>query len=164
MERSDTGLRSQLADSAKERDLRIWLANELKERARNRYTVPQEVEIDQQQHPDLRLENPRAGYVPTEIKLASEWSVPVLLERLENQLFGQYLRAHDARYGFFVLGLVDSAHRWDNPAGGRRLAFEEVVALMEAKAAELSARNGGQKIGTVISMDFRRPVKPEKPG
>jgi hypothetical protein len=164
VERSDTGLRSQLADSAKERDLRIWLAHQLNERRRNRYTVSQEVEIDQQQHPDLRLENSRAGYVPIEIKLASEWSVPVLLERLENQLFGQYLRAHDARYGFFVLGLVDSAHRWDNPAGGRRLTFEEVVALMEARAAELSARNNGQKTGSIVSIDFRRPTKLAKVG
>lgn len=159
VERSDTGLRAQLSDSAKERDLRIWLANQLMQRRKNRYTVPQEVEIDQQQHPDLRLENPRAGYVPVEIKLASEWSVPVLLERLENQLFGQYLRAHDARYGFFVLGLVDATHRWDNPAGGRRLSFEEVITLLENKAAELSAQHGGQKLAAVVALDFRRPAK-----
>jgi hypothetical protein len=159
VERSDTGLRAQLADTAKERDLRIWLANQLTQRRNNRYTVPQEVEIDQQQHPDIRLENPRAGYVPLEIKLASEWSVPVLLERLQNQLFGQYLRAHDARYGFFILGLVDASHRWDNPAGGRRLTFEEVVALVGARAAELSAQHGGQKLATVVALDFRRPTR-----
>jgi hypothetical protein len=159
VERSDTGLRSQLADTAKERDLRIWLANQLMQRRKNRYTVPQEVEIDQQQHPDIRLENPRSGYVPLEIKLASEWSLPVLLERLENQLFGQYLRAHDARYGFFVLGLVDAKHRWDNPAGGRRLTFEEVITLLENKAMELSAQQGGQKLATVVAVGFRRPAK-----
>lgn len=157
VERSDTGLRSQLSDTARERDLRIWLANQLMQRRKNRYTVPQEVEIDQQQHPDIRLENPRAGYVPVEIKLASEWSVSVLLERLENQLFGQYLRAHDARYGFFVLGLIKATHRWDNPAGGRRLTFEEVVALVDSRAAELSAQHDGQKLATVIALDFRNP-------
>jgi hypothetical protein len=159
VEHSDTGLRTQLAETAKERDLRIWLANELMERRRNRYVASQEVEIDQQQHPDIRLENSRAGYVSLEIKLASEWSVPVLLERLENQLFGQYLRAHDARYGFFVLGLIDNTHRWDNPSGGRRLTFEHVVALLNERAAELCAREGGQKIGTIISIDFSRPAR-----
>lgn len=159
VERSDTGLRSQLTDTAKERDFRIWLANQLMQRRKNRYTVPQEVEIDQQQHPDIRLENPRAGYVPLEIKLASDWSVPVLLERLENQLFGQYLRAHDARYGFFILGLIDASHRWDNPAGGRRLKFEEVVALVEKRADELSTQHEGLKLATVIAIDFRDPKR-----
>jgi len=159
VERSDTGLRAQLAETARERDFRIWLANELRQRRRNRYVVTEEVEVDQQQHPDIRLENTRAGYVPLEIKLASEWSVSVLLERLENQLFGQYLRAHDAHYGFFILGLIDATHRWDNPAGGRRLTFEEVIALLEQRAGELSGQNGGRKLGAVLAMDFRRPVR-----
>jgi hypothetical protein len=156
-ERSDTGLRDRLSISAKERDFRIWLANELTKRSLHHYTVPQEVEIDQRQHPDIRVESPRAGYVPLEIKLASEWSVPVLLERLENQLFGQYLRAHDARYGVFVLGLIDPIHRWDNPAGGCRLAFEEVVAIVEKGAAELAAEHKELKQVSVVAIDFRQP-------
>jgi hypothetical protein len=155
VERSDTGLRSQLSEASDERNLRIWLANQLRVRGRNRYTVPQEVEIDRQQHPDIRLENPRAGYVPIEIKLASEWSLSVLLERLENQLFGQYLRAHDGRYGFFVLGLIDPSRQWDNPAGGTRLTFEQVIALLETRAAELSVLHGGQKLAEVVALDFR---------
>ncbi len=156
VEMSDAGLRSQVSSTANERDFRIWLANQLMLRRNNRYTVPQEVEIDQQQRPDIRLENPRAGYVPIEVKLASEWSLPVLLERLENQVYGQYLRAHDANYGFFVLGLVEPKHRWANPAGGR-LAIDEVVLILETKARELSVAYGRRKVVSVISIEFRRP-------
>lgn len=159
LKHSDSGLRAQLSDKAKERDLRIWLANELTRRRNDRYTVPQEVEIDQQQHPDIRLENPRAGYVSVEVKLASEWSLRSLLERLETQLFGQYLRAHDSRYGFFVLGIIDADHRWDSTTGGKRLTFDEIIKILEARAHELSSRNGDFKTAKTVALDFRRPIK-----
>lgn len=155
VERSDTGLRRQLHAQSSEADLRTWLANELTRRRNSRYSVEQEAEIDREQRPDLRAENPNTAPVPIEIKWACDWSVAVLLERLENQLFGQYLRAHDARYGIFFVGAIKSGRQWDNPAGGRRLTFSEVAALLEAKAVLLSTNANGLKLARVVAVEFR---------
>jgi hypothetical protein len=40
----------------------------------------------------------------TSFKWADRWSAAELLERLENQLVGDYLRAHDSRFGIFFIG------------------------------------------------------------
>lgn len=155
VERSDTGLRRQVHPQSSESDLRTWLANELTRRRKGRYSIEQESVIDRDQRPDVRAENPNTSPVPIEIKWACAWSVPVLLERLENQLMGQYLRAYDARYGIFFVGVIKPGRLWDNPTGGCRLNFAEVVKLLEAKAAELTAQANGLKQARVIPVDFR---------
>src|SRR5205823_12195825 len=89
-----------------EAELRKWLQRKLRERARGKYTVPQEAEIDLQQRPDLRLENPRTPAVSIEVKWAHNWSVSELIAGLTTQLADQYLRAHNAKYGIYVLGMI----------------------------------------------------------
>ena len=98
VEKSDNSLPEELRLGDEEPKLRRWLARKLSDRSRNRYTVPQEEEIDQSKKPDLRLENPRTDPLSLEMKWADKWSLTVLLERLENQLVGQYLHAHKSRY------------------------------------------------------------------
>jgi hypothetical protein len=94
VEKSDNSLREEVSPVSKEPVLRRWLARKLMERSHGRYVVPQEEEIDQQEKPDLRIENPRTDPTSIEIKWADNWTLAELLERLENQLVGQYLRAH----------------------------------------------------------------------
>jgi hypothetical protein len=104
VEKSDNSLREELRADHDELAFRRWLARNLNERSRQRYTVPQEEEIDLQQRPDLRVENPKTAPVSVEVKWADKWTLAELLERLENQLVGQYLRANNSRYGIYVLG------------------------------------------------------------
>lgn len=160
VERSDLGLRTQLRPKDLESRLRIWLAQELIRRSRQRYTVPQEAVIDQNQRPDIRLENPRTDAVSTEIKWAQRWSFNELVEALEVQLLGQYLRAHNSRHGVLVLGMIDGGQQGWDPPGGGRLSFPELIAVLQSRAAELERQHPEVKRLSVVGIDFRDPGAP----
>jgi hypothetical protein len=163
VERSDNSLRDELHAEDLERPLRRWFARKLNERSRQRYTVPQEEEIDQEQKPDLRIENPRTAPVPIEVKWANRWSLAELLERLENQLVGQYLRAHNVRFGIYLLGTIGNQQHWLNPCDGRRMVFVEVLTLLQERANEIvSSRRDIEEI-VVVGIDFRDPRGRSKP-
>jgi len=163
VELSDNSMRTELHKDYKEIELRRWLQRKLNERSRNRYTVPQEAEIDQQERPDLRLEKPGIGSVSIEVKWAENWTLPQLLERLENQLVGQYLRAHNSRYGIYFLGFIGKQQHWKEPTTGRRMLFEEVVTFVRQHADSLMRTNSKIAGLEVVSIDFSQPKKQEKP-
>ena len=159
VEQSDNSLRDELHKDDREIQLRRWLQRKLIERSLKRYTLPQEPEIDQQERPDLRLENPRTGPVSIEVKWADNWTVPELLERLENQLVGQYLRAHNSRYGIYFLGFIGKKQHWEEPTTGKSLTFVEVVKLLGQRAVALMKANPKIAGLEVVSIDFRQPEK-----
>jgi hypothetical protein len=156
VERSDNSLREEVPRRCEEYVLRRWLARKLKERANKRYTIPQEEEIDQEQRPDLRAENPNTDPVSLELKWADNWTLPVLLERLENQLIGQYLRAHNSRHGIYVLGTDGRKGHWEDP-NGRHIRFEEVIQIIVHRARELADTRGNVAGLCVVGIDFRVP-------
>jgi hypothetical protein len=159
VERSDNSSRTELHADYPEAELRRWLQRKLLERSRERYTVPQEAEIDQQERPDLRLERPGIDPVSVEIKWAENWTLPELLERLENQLCGQYLRAYNSRCGIYVLGYIgkDNKKYWIEPETKRKLAFQEVVEVVRVRAQSLVRANPKIVELEVVSIDFRSP-------
>lgn len=128
----------------------------VKERANKRYTIPQEEEIDQEQRPDLRAENQNTDPVSIELKWADNWPLPELLERLENQLLGQYLRAHNSRYGIYVLGTDGRKKHWKD-LNGRNLGFEEIMQIIVRRARELAETRADVAGLCVVGIDFRVP-------
>jgi hypothetical protein len=140
-----------------ETELRRWLARKLKERARARYTIPQEEEIDQALRPDLRAENPATDPVSMELKWAENWTLAELRERLENQLVGQYLRDHNSRYGIYVIATDGRGkQRWQS-LGGKLIEFKAVVESVAEFAREFAATRGDLSGLTVVGIDFRLP-------
>jgi hypothetical protein len=159
VEQSDNSPRDDLRKGDHEILLRRWLQRWLVERSRQRYVVPQEEEIDRQERPDLRLENPRfPGPVSIEIKWADNWSLRDLLDALETQLVGQYLRAHNSRYGIYLLGCNGKRRDWEAPTTGKRLSFEEVVDLIKQHAISLMRIEPKVAGLEVVSLDFRQPA------
>jgi len=158
VEQSDNSARDELRKEDQEMLLRRWLQRRLIERSQKRYTIPQEEEIDQRERPDLRLENPGTGPVSVEVKWADSWTLPELLERLENQLVGQYLRAHNSRYGIYFLGFIGKKRYWEEPTTGEKLTFAEVVETVSKRAVILVQAN--PRIGglEVVSIDFCEPA------
>jgi len=156
VEKSDNSLREEVPRKCEEFVLRRWLARKLNERSRQRYTVPQEGEIDQKQSPDLRAENPWTPPVSIEIKWADQWTIDKLLAGLETQLVGQYLRAHNSRYGIYVLGMDTRKKYWQHSTRGD-LTFDQVRALIENRARELTATRGDIADVRVVAVDFRPP-------
>lgn len=143
-----------------EKDFRGILCGELTSRSLDWFKVVQEKEVDLGQKPDLSIERPGLNSLPIEIKLAnlSHWTAPKLLERLENQLIGQYLRPANVRYGIYVLGNNEPKRRWEF-AGGR-IGFTELVTHIQKRAEELQRASGEKGDGIeVIGIDFSDPRK-----
>src|SRR5687768_12872539 len=105
--------------------------------AKERYGMPQEPEIDLEQRPDLQFFRPGLKPVPVEVKIADSWPIAVLLERLENQLVGQYLRDYQTRYGIYCLGHTGSKSHWIHPITNQKLTFPDVLGIIADRAKEL---------------------------
>ncbi len=158
VEKADNSLRDELHRGDDEAHLRRWLKRKLEERSRQRYNVPQEAEIDQQQRPDLRIENPRTDPVSIEVKWAdADWSLRDLLERLENQLVGQYLRAHNSRYGVFLVGYIGKKSYWKDPVDGTHRNFSEVVDMLQTRARQIVDSQRDVADIAVLGIDFSDP-------
>lgn len=158
VEKSDNSLRDEVRSDHDEKALCRWIARKLKERSRNRYVATLEIEIDQEERPDLRTEHSELPPVPIEVKWAENWSYNQLTERLENQLFGQYLRARDNRYGIFLLGYLDAEKkkRWKKDTG-ESLTFSELISDLQSVADALVGCNAEVNAVRVIGVDFRNP-------
>jgi len=157
VEASENSLRDELRSGDQEFLLRRWLARKLMERSRNRYTVPQESEIDLRQRPDLRIETPATNPVSVEVKWADSWTLEELLERLENQLVGQYLRAHNVGYGIYVVGNIGKKQWWNKQEDSQHLSFQEVVGLLEKRAELIVKRQANVNNLKVVGIDFQEP-------
>ncbi|MFC1763740.1 hypothetical protein ACFL6U_16905 [Planctomycetota bacterium] len=157
VESSDNSLREEIRKEDDETVLRRWLARKLNEQSRERYTVPQEEEIDQQKRPDLRIENPNTNPVSLEIKWAENWTLNELLERLENQLFGQYLRSHDCRFGIYLLAIIGRKQHWQHPQSKINFSFEQVVDVIKTRTKELVASSDYIQSVEVVTIDFCPP-------
>ena len=101
----------------------------------------------------MRVENPQTHPVSVEVKWANKWTLRELLDGLEVQLVGQYLRAHDSRFGVYFVGTTGPKRRWEDSDGGARLSFGQVIAKLEARAKEITARDDVRHV-SVVGVDF----------
>jgi hypothetical protein len=124
---------------------------------KDRYSVPQEEEIDREKRPDLQIEVPGLPPLPVEIKWADRWTVTQLLERLENQLFGDYLRSYENRYGIFLIGYHGEKGYWSYPTNRGRLDLNSLRQLLQSRADHLASNRDDVDAVRVISIDFTRP-------
>ncbi len=133
LEGGDESLAPVLLRITEETEMRNFLARELRSRAGGRYDVPQESELADGKRPDLRFHgNGFDAPVPAELKLADRWTGPKLLERLENQLCGDYLRDARSRRGLFVLVHNGTEKAW-TVADGSRVDFDGLVEALTAR-------------------------------
>lgn len=158
VEASENSLREEMRKGDVEAVLRRWIARKLNERARGRYTVPQESEIDLELRPDIRAQNPRTDSVSMEVKWACRWSGNDLMERLENQLAGDYLRAHNSRFGIYIIGLIGDQREWRD-GSGKRYSFPQFSELLRQRALELRRLHPGISGLNVVPIDFTTPTR-----
>jgi hypothetical protein len=158
VELAENSLRDEVQQNWNEPDLRRWFQRKLNERSRNRYTIPQEAETDEQQRADLRFENPLIrSAVPVEIKWADNWTAIELLDRLENQLVGQYMRAYNIHYGIYLLGYIGRKKQWEHPIEQGRVGLSELIQLIEQRAREIEQCRHEVSEILVIALDFTVP-------
>ena len=158
VEVSDQSIRRDLHPDDDERRLRQWLATQLSKRSNNKYIVPQEIEIDRQERPDIRVEHPSVrGAISIEVKLMDRWSLNQLQERLENQLLGQYMRDRNSRFGVYFLGYVKERSHWEDHASGRNINYEEVIQILTKQAFDLCSKRNDVAGIAVVGVDFIDP-------
>jgi len=161
VERARVSARGDLHRDDDEARLRQWLARQLTQAARGHYTVPQEEEIDAEKYPDLHLEAPGVPALPIEIKWAdgsSYGTLSKLLERLENQLLGDYLRPAETRYGIFLIAAAGRKSYWLD-LSGHRLALNGLRTLLQSRADQLVAEREDVQAVQVVSIDFAPTAK-----
>lgn len=150
--------RNQLRLGDLEKDFQGFLTRRLEDQSLNWFTVTQESEVDQGQRPDIHVNAPFLNTLPIEVKLANiGWTVSSLLERLETQLVGQYLRPSSVNYGLYVIGNTKAGRQWQLE-NGERIGFAGLVELLKLRAVELVAENPQTVHGLeVIGIDFSDP-------
>ncbi|MEX2186040.1 MAG: hypothetical protein WD875_04565 [Pirellulales bacterium] len=155
LEHGDSSIAGILKDVSQETEIRKFIGGVLRDKAAGRYIVPQEEELADAKRPDFRIHG--AGFdgpVPVELKLADNWSGTELLERLENQLCGDYLRDNRSNRGFFILVYRGEKKEWT--ISTRRVAFDGLVGALETHWANIAVKYTGiEEIG-VIGIDLTK--------
>ena len=145
----------------REKVIQAWAAKQLRDRARERYSVFREAEVADQKEPDI-LVSGRDGCpaeVAVEIKIADDWSMRQLKDALLVQLCEQYLRPKDRRHGVLLLVHLDPDRSWHGPEGGDSMTFDDLVLRLAALAEETRTNASGAVALSVKSIDAARFVE-----
>ncbi len=160
LEEGDASVANIVKAVKEETVLRNYIGRELREKAFGRYSIPQEEEMADAKKPDLRFHGIGIDApVPTELKIADNWTGPKLFERLKSQLAGDYLR--DVRTGRGILVLVYRGEKssWELPTTGQPVDFDGlIIALREYWASIASSYPGVDEIA-IIGIDLTRRGK-----
>lgn len=158
LENGDSSIADILIKGAtQETDMRKYLGDWLRDRAQGRYVVPQEEELADAKRMDLRVHG--MGFdapVPVELKLADKWTGSELIERLKNQLCGDYLRDNRSSRGLFVLVHVGQKQRWELPTTGKAVSFPRLVTGLQEHWAAMSSSLPAVDDVRVIGIDLTK--------
>ncbi|EPS9414291.1 NACHT domain-containing protein [Escherichia coli] len=161
LEHGDSSIAGILIKGAtKETDMRKYIGEWLRDRAKGRYIIPQEEELADDKRMDLRMHG--LGFdapVPIELKLAEKWTGPKLFERLENQLCGDYLRDNRSNRGLFVIVSRGDKTSWELPEAGKLVDFLGLVAALQAYWAAISDKFPNVDDIRVIGIDLTLRAK-----
>ncbi|HEY3918548.1 MAG TPA: hypothetical protein VGL83_12185 [Stellaceae bacterium] len=159
LENGDESVAKVLLRVKEEPEMRNFLAHELREKALGRYTITQEEEFADDKRPDLRFHG--GGFdapVPAELKLADRWTGPKLLERLENQLSGDYLRDNRSGRGIFALVNLASAKQWQMPSVDL-VDFDGLVQAVQNHWKSIADKHPHVEDITIMGIDLTKRFK-----
>jgi hypothetical protein len=126
-------------EKTKEREIQLWVASCLRQRARGLYSVVRENVVDDDKEVDISAFAAGVGHVPVEIKPLGPYSATALKDIMEKQLLGQYMQPPDRRCGVLLLVRRDD-RKWD--IGGKRSELKELVEHLRSHAQFLGAQHG----------------------
>jgi hypothetical protein len=159
VESAENTTRHEAQQNWQEPDYQAWLQRHLQQVAKNKYTVPREVEVDPGNFPDLRFESPLVdGAVQVEVKVATfdHWSYRKLKEHLHQQLVGKYLRAGNAVHGVYLLFRAKRNRRWEMD-DGTALDWDQMLNQLREQANLILAQRPDIERLEVIGVDVTPP-------
>ncbi len=160
LEEGDTSIAEILVHVTDEKKHRNVISGWLRDRSFGRYSVPQEEELTDATRPDIRIHGFRFdGPVPIELKIAdNNWSGAKLIERLHNQLCGQYLRDIRSNCGIFMLVYLGKKKNWRHPKTRKNLDFCGLVKLLEEEAEEIAATDKKIESIKIVDIDLTKRI------
>ncbi|MFJ9990380.1 hypothetical protein ACIQSO_06555 [Pseudomonas putida] len=159
LEDGDSSIASILKPMSQETEIRKFIGGWCRDRAKGRYSIPQEEEFADAKRADLRFHCAAFdGQIPTELKLADKWTGPKLEERLENQLCGDYMRDARSRYGIFLLVYhgIKPGRGWQMSDGKLARSFNELVAKLQKRWEQLAPTYPNIEDVLVIGIDLTK--------
>ena len=152
-------------ETERETELRNYLAGELQRRSHGRYSISQEDEFPNGQRTDIRFMHADVrGMVPVELKIADNWSGPQLLQKLRDQLCGDYLRDGGNGNGIFLLVSRGTKQSWELSERGR-VDFDDLIKALreyglESLAADPEFKGVTENIQVIgIDLTKRREIR-----
>ena len=143
------------ASNTTEKVMRRDIARELTHLANGLYKIDQEAVTADEKEPDIRLRSTASAHEAIiELKLADGRTALDLLNTLEDQLVTKYMTSEKSCSGCLLITLAKE-REWDNPNGGGRIDFSELMDLLRARAEEVVTKFGGAFRLQVHAFDLR---------
>ncbi|MBR1188509.1 hypothetical protein [Bradyrhizobium sp. AUGA SZCCT0160] len=121
-----------------EKKVQKFIADRLRLKQGQSYSVEREVHVADEKEPDVRFRAKATdASVPIEIKIAESWTLGELEDALETQLCDKYLRARESRFGVLLLVHQKPKVRGWTSRTGTKLTFAAVVAHLKKKAINI---------------------------
>jgi hypothetical protein len=153
LEGGDASIATTLQRIDQETELRVWFTKELRDAARGKYSIAPEEELADAKRPDIRVHVPEIDApCVIELKISDNWSYQEHIERLHNQLVGQYLRDARSRFGVFLLVRREKLH-WRSE---RLLTFEELITHVQEEADRIIRERPDLDAIKVVGIDLMR--------
>ena len=153
IEEGDESEATLLLKATNEPELRRYFANQLRKSSRSLYTVGSEEELADATRTDIRLHAPQVSApVPIELKISDNWTLAQLIERLENQLVGQYMRT--SQYGIFLVVHNGRNKSWKDTQSKKMLDFFDLIETLKRHATQLAQKYPNISALEVIGIDF----------
>jgi hypothetical protein len=131
--------RALFSSKTKEREVQLWVASCLRERARGLYSVVRENVEEDDKEVDISAFAAGVGHVPIEIKPLGPYSTRALEKVIVTQLIGKYMLPPDQRCGVLLLvRLVDKTWRHR----GQSFSFDDLCQHLRSFAQEIGAKSG----------------------
>jgi len=163
LEDGDASTASVLIKIELETVLRNYISTWCNGHSLGRYNIPQEEELPDAKRPDLRWHCITfKGPVPTELKIADNWTGPQLFERLEGQLAGDYLRDDASSRGIYLLVYRGKVKRWQLPAG-EMANFDELISALQKHWTSVANTHPRVEEIKVIGIDLTKRAQSPLP-
>ena len=159
LQHHDFSIRKTLRGIEDEPEMQKNLAWWLEQKTNGVYRVAREEEVADRKRTDIRLLSTVGDQkAAIEVKIADHWSVNELEQALENQLVKRYLRHVNCKAGCLLLTYRGKKKYWIRPGTkGKRMAFGDVVLMLEETAQNLEDRNPDDFRIAVFGLDLTSP-------
>jgi hypothetical protein len=160
----DISPRELWASITDEHVMRKELARVLRDAGNQSYTIDQESVTADEKETDIRFRSTGSKQQGTiELKLGDGRSGTDLFNTIRDQLLTKYMAADECRAGCLLVTIAKD-RKWDHPQSGKRISFEELMAVLNEEAERLSNELGGTAKLMAKGLDLRPRLRTEKDG